>query len=316
MPLAIEAPIKILTPPKRYKPVGHCIYCGVYTSNLTKEHIIAHGLAGDSLILPKASCGECAKKTRDWETACLRHLWWPLRTRTGMPRSGKQDPTSFTVRQMKVTEIHNDGSIEAYDKTVETIVGPMEFPLVFLAYKFPPPAVLVGREPGAQVDYEVMARINEEEFRKYAPGDKDGFRIAPMNPDAYARMLAKIAHAYAVAELGESAFWPKLRRFIRGRPMKALQWIGGDLAVPKPEHRLHDIQWRIQRTGPTNYLVVSLRLFSFIGSPQYHVVVGELARPLDQLPFLEQPLYTIDIQAPVPIPKLVPIEDRLGGTWN
>jgi len=49
-----------------------------------------------------------------------------------------------------------------------------------------------------------MARINEEEFRKYAPGDKDGFRIAPMNPDAYARMLAKIAHAYAVAELGES----------------------------------------------------------------------------------------------------------------
>src|SRR5262245_60302076 len=192
-------------------------------------------------------------------------------------------------------------------------------PIVALAHD---PALLFQRPttPGTSLDHLKSRHLRHSRMISHtpmsSPGDKDGFRIAPMNPDAYARMLAKIAHAYAVAELGESAFWPKLRRFIRGRPMKALQWIGGDLAVPKPEHRLHDIQWRIQRTGPTNYLVVSLRLFSFIGSPQYHVVVGELARPLDQLPFLEQPLYTIDIQAPVPIPKLVPIEDRLGGTWN
>lgn len=217
---------------------------------------------------------------------------------------------------MKVTQVKGDGSIEAYDKIAETLVGPMEFPLVFMALKFPAPGILVGRDPDAQVDYEVTAQISEEEFRKFAPGDKDGFLIAPLNPEAYARMLAKIAHSYAVAELGEPAFRPKLRRFIRGRPLKALQWIGGDTVIPKAEHRLHDIQWGIEVAGGVNYVVVSLRLFSFIGSPQYHIVVGELERPLDQLPFLKQPLYTIDIQAPIPVGKLIPLDQRFGGTWT
>jgi hypothetical protein len=45
-----QAPIEFVTPNKRYTPVGYCIYC-LASSNLTKEHIIPHGLAGDSLIL-------------------------------------------------------------------------------------------------------------------------------------------------------------------------------------------------------------------------------------------------------------------------
>src|SRR6266581_4326688 len=79
---SVQAPIEFVTPNKRYAPVGYCIYCLTH-SNLTKEHIIPHGLAGNSLVLPESSCTKCAAKTRDWETACLRHLWWPFRTRIG-----------------------------------------------------------------------------------------------------------------------------------------------------------------------------------------------------------------------------------------
>jgi hypothetical protein len=315
MAVVVEAPIEIVTPPKRYPPVGHCIYCGVYTDKLTKEHIIPHGLAGDSLILPKSSCRGCADKTRDWETACLRHLWWPFRTRIGAPSSGRQQPDSFIVRKTKIRQVGPDGVLDV-EKHVEVKVGPMDFPLVFMAYRLPPPGILIGRNPDVDINYEVVCQISEEEFRRFAPGDKDGFLIAPMNPEAYVRMLAKIAHAYAVAELGQSSFRPSLREFIRGEPMAALKWIGGDTVSPKAEQRLHDIRWYVHFANDLNYLVVSLRLFAFVGSPQYHIVVGELTRPLDQLPFLQQPLYTIDVKTPLPLGDLFPLDERLRRTGS
>jgi hypothetical protein len=299
-----EAPIEIVTPNKRYPPVGRCIYCGVYTKKLTNEHIIAHGLAGDSLILPKASCRTCAEKTRDAETACLRHLWWPFRTRIGTPR--KESPSSFIVRHMKVQKLNPDGSIAAYEQTGETVVGPMGFPLVFIAYKFPFPGIVIGRDPNFDAKVEIIGRISEEEFRKVAPNDREGFRIAPVNVEAYCRMLAKIAHAYAVAELGFDAFRPVLANFIRGQPLRQLwHWIGSDTVMPAAQaalqSTLHDIQWLVPTINGRTYVMVSLRLFSFIGSPRYHIIVGELTRPTNQLPFLQQPLYTIQTKTALPL---------------
>jgi hypothetical protein len=313
--VTIQAPIEITTAPKRYPPVGRCIYCGVYSSKLTKEHIIAHGLAGDSLLLPKSSCRNCADKTRDAETACLRHLWWPFRTRIGAPSSGKQPPKNFIVRQMKVTKIGKDGMVEGYDKTAQAVVGPMDYPLVFLTYKFEIPGLVIGRDPNSGTKTEIMARISEEEFRKFAPGDKDGFRIAPMDLDAYCRMLSKIAHAYATAELGYGSFRPVLCEFIRGGILeRAWHWIGSDTATPPAEEHLHDIQWSTPTINGTNYVMISLRLFSFMGSPRYHIIVGELIRTLDQLPFLQQPLYAIDVKTALPVGEFVPLDERLGRT--
>jgi len=121
--------------------------------------------------------------------------------------------------------------------------------------------------------------------------------MAPMNIDAYCRMLAKIAHSYAVAELGYKSFEPVLARFIRGQPLEnAWHWIGSDTALPPAEQHLHDIQWCVPTIGETIYVMVSLRLFSFVGSPRYHIIVGRLTRPVDQLPYLQQPLYTIDVK--------------------
>jgi hypothetical protein len=98
--------------------------------------------------------------------------------------------------------------------------------------------------------------------------------------------------------------------------MKALEWIGGDIHDPPAAQRLHDIQWRIETMCGVDYLVVSLRLFSFMGSPQYHIVVGELNCPRDQFPFLQQPLYTIDVKTALPIGEPIPFDHtprRAGG---
>ncbi len=155
---------------------------------------------------------------------------------------------------MKVTKRNDDGTIKSYDKENELVVGPMEFPFTFMTYKFDYPGLISGRDPDAGINIEVLCRMDETEARKFMPGDKDGFRIAPMNVEAYCRMLSKIAHSYAAAELGARSFKPTLTEFIRGRPLKqAWHWIGSDTAVPKPEPHLHDIQWLAPTINGTNW---------------------------------------------------------------
>jgi hypothetical protein len=313
--MAVVAPIEIVTTPKRYPPVGHCIYCGVYTKQLSKEHIIAKGLAGNSLILPKASCRDCAAKTSDWERACLRHMWWPFRTQLGVPSSGKQVPKDFTLRQMKITARNPDGSISAYDKIGETQIPVGEFPFFLMTYKLPSLGIVIGRNPDESINYEVVVYCDPQEMKKSMAGDQSGFQIGSPDITSFTRMLCKIAHAYAVAELGYWSFFPKLPRYIRGKALiHGWRWIGGDTANSPPEQHLHDIQWSVPTIDGVVYVMVSLRLFSFVGSPRYHIIVGELTRPVDQLPFLQQPLYTIDVKTMLPPGEIVPVSQGVGGT--
>jgi hypothetical protein len=301
----VLAPIEITTRPKWYPRVGHCIYCGDGSKKLSDEHIIPFGLAGNSLVLRKASCSVCAGATKKAETACLRHMWWPFRFRIGVPSRGKEIPQSFLVRRIKATK--NQAGEFDFEFTTTEEVAPNEFPLAYCSLRLPPPAVLVDRDVTAQVNYEAWARVSPEEFKKHAPNDKDGIAIALVEPDAFVRMLAKIAHSYAVAELGEAAFSPVLCDFIRGKPMRALQWIGGELRDPPATSSFHDIRWRIQTVNVTHYVVVDLRLFCFMASPLYRIVVGRLISPFDELPFIEQPPYTIDIVTAPAATQFVPL---------
>jgi hypothetical protein len=265
---AVASPIEITTPPKRYTPVGHCIYCGTYSNNLSKEHIIAHGLAGNSLILPKASCQTCAGKTRDFETICLRHMWWPFRTRIGVPTSGKQSPKDFEVLTIRTLGVTPEGQLN-YKSGSAKKVDPMEFPFSYAAYKLPAPAVLCGRDPLADIECDYWGVVDKDEFKNFAPNDKDGFRLARCNPLAFCRLLAKTAHGFAVAALGEGAFVPVLRKLIRGEPSKSQEWIGGDTEIPEADPTLHDIQCEVSDVGDKSYVVVALRLFCFLGAPRY-----------------------------------------------
>jgi len=226
-------------------------------------------------------------------------MWWPFRTRIGAPT--KHDaPKDFNVHQGMVEEFELPWITKM--KHAGTIkVAPHEFPFAIITLKFPePPAILVGRDPAAYVDWEVWTRYSEEEVKKYLGQDKKSIHLAPVEPDTFLRFLAKMAHGYAVGELGEKTFDPTLTHFIRNMPLRALEWIGGQKNDPPATESLHDIQWEIQTVEQINYVVVNLRLFSCFGTPPYRIVVGKIRCPLDSLPLIKQPLYTIDIKRTMP----------------
>jgi hypothetical protein len=292
MPI-IEAPIQIVTQPRKYAPVGHCIYCRTYSKNLSKEHILPFGLAADSLVLPKASCETCRNITGKHETTILRSMWWGLRTRLGAP-SRHEAPKDFNLHKGVVEEFELPWITKA--KIGTTKVQPHEFPLSIVTLKFPePPGILIGRDPTAQVNYEFWARPSDE-VQKHISEDKQLVALAPVEPDTFGRFLAKVAHGYAVAELGEATFKPALSHFIRNKPLRALEWIGGQKDDPPAREWLHEIQWEIETVGNKKYVVVNLRLFCCFGTPPYRIVVGEFVGSLDSLPPIKQPLYTIEIK--------------------
>jgi HNH endonuclease len=65
--------------PKRYRPVGQCIYCGSTQTPLTDEHVVPYALNGN-WVLPKASCKDCSVITGRVEQEILREELWHLRT--------------------------------------------------------------------------------------------------------------------------------------------------------------------------------------------------------------------------------------------
>jgi hypothetical protein len=108
--------------------------------------------------------------------------------------------------------------------------------------------------------------------------DDEGILMGPITPNVFARLLAKIGHAYAVAE-NRFKVRPLLRDLILGKTDTANYWVGGEEEIPPlpSEPLLHDIRGRrCTVNGERTYLVVDIRLLVFLETPLYHVVVGEI----------------------------------------
>jgi len=202
-------------------------------------------------------------------------MWWPFRTHIGAPTRGKERPDEFLLRKIRIKSI-SDESVISYDQAGEHPVAPTDYPIFFYTEKFRPPGLLSGRPPEDDLNYEGFCLIDEASWRKFAPQDKDGFRLGPGAPEALCRMLAKIGHSYAVAELGFEVFQPCLTPFIRGVHINCLQWIGCDEQIPPTSVSLHEIGLETSLVRGRGALIVSLRLFACLGTPVYRMIVGEL----------------------------------------
>jgi hypothetical protein len=145
-PFPFSVPVQLASPSKRYPPVGHCIYCGAYGNKLQLEHILPFGIAGNSLLLPKATCAACASVTAKIENACLRHLWWPFRTRMGAPTGQpKERPETFRLRRVARigSELRLIGNSD---------VDANEYPLNYVALLLDQPGILAGRDPSDNLE--------------------------------------------------------------------------------------------------------------------------------------------------------------------
>jgi hypothetical protein len=269
------------------KPVGRCIYCGSDggKEGLSDEHIVAFCLANNAY-LPKASCTNCAKQTSYLEGYAGRQIFGPLRIHFGIQS------------RRKSVELDPVGVIFQTDRGEELRRIPRE--------KLPPLLTLPILEPPGLFHDQISAPIERFEAWTWVADNPDermqpliqdgdrGWKITTaIRPIVFARMLAKIAHTFAVARLGLDSFKHFLPPLILGEDDKAAYLIGGAApptaplpAIPysdKTHH--HTLTLTVMGSpGKPDVIAMTIRLFEHIGSPTYWVIVGEpLPAALDQL---------------------------------
>ena len=260
--------------PTVYGAVGRCIYCGAQGSRedqLSKEHIVPYGLAGNWMILPQASCGRCRTITGEVERFCQREMFGSVRIRMKLPTRHPENRHSTLPLEL----IRTDGRHER-------IAVPSEDALVMiLGFRFPAPGLLRGVPSAENFDGELLAKPlvevgQGETWRKHLAPEGQRVRVGTIGMLTFARMLAKIAHSYAVALLGLDSFRPYLRDLILGRSTTGPYLVSGD---PRPLEMQTNTLHRVYREdcirGGVNYVLVAIQLFAFMGMPRYHVVVGE-----------------------------------------
>jgi hypothetical protein len=255
---------------RRYPPIGRCIYCDTGTSDgLSDEHIIALGLGGKT-VLPKASCESCRVVTGEVERLVLRVMMGQARAELGVgsKRHKKMKKHDFPA-------VTHRGGIKKEEE-----VHYSHLPAYLAMFAMEPPGFLRG----VPVADEFLGEIV---FRQLATNVIDrvhnlGGRVTNklvINPGLICRMLAKIAHAYAVAELGHGSFRPYLRDLIlRPDSGTASHFVGGLVGDHPmgPNGPLHKIElWRPRRSGPSS-LIAIIQLFAIHQMPIYQVVVGEM----------------------------------------
>ena len=263
-----DAPVKILNQ-KVYPAVEHCIYCGA-TDRLETEHILPFGLSGTAS-LPKSSCRECATITGSFEQTVLRGPFWPIRVYRELKSRTKHRNSPSTL---PISLVRN-----GTEQTVELKIN--EYPMLLHFPLFVPPAYL-SQTP----DYKAGITMTEVASVLFGPRPEDVAKAlgatqlklsANYQPVAFARMIAKIAYAFAVAEgaagdlEGESFVLPA----ILGKTDEIGRWVG-TLTKPYETHRefLHRIEFHYEKER--KLLFGEVQLFSDSQTPSYGVVLGKL----------------------------------------
>jgi hypothetical protein len=257
---------------KTYPEVGKCIYACDVANPKSEEHIIPYSFGGD-LKLPNACCQKHRDITSSFENECLNGMFSVARTHLEIHGRRKLRP-----RELPVWIADKD------DKHVDTFKIPKELH---------PSAVIVPTMPFPEFLLGLVASEN-------APLPAIGFQAIPVTPnfnarvsnvggriklikgtgfDTYAfyRLLAKIGHAFTVAEIGLDNFTPTLMNVINDEKMPnyANHFIGSGLTLEPRSEFLHEIGFEppISRDGET-YFVVRIRLFAHLGTVHHYAVTG------------------------------------------
>ena len=273
---------KFATVPKPfvYAPANKCIYCGTQGEGvaLTDEHIIPFSLNGCAII-PRASCGECQKIIHGYETNCTRDSFLQFRTKYKFrTRRPKERPILFPLR---------------YGEETQPRFVPVEdHPAILVMPRFLEPGILKSARPAPGIAsrleaYADNAAIEKLKSRHAAPTlSVEG----TINVNSFALMLAKIAHGFAWAILGESAFELFLPDLIRVKNLDLMSYLIGEVSsVSLPRSNEHDqfMTIVVQPCLEGHHLVfVGIKLFAAFAAPTYCAVAGRFIpsqETLDQL---------------------------------
>jgi hypothetical protein len=262
---------------ERYPSVGRCIYCGATSPGtpLTEEHIIPKAIGG-RLIFDAASCADCQKETHAFEGHALG-LYLPIRRQLGFPES-------LSGRKLRERREKEKFLLDVDGRRVK--VASAEFPALVVTIAFPPPAILTGGDPqdmplagpihAIDLAPQFGERLNaiRQKFRAEKVSIVGVDKSARMDEGDLGRMLAKIAHGYALAEASEP-FTPLLTHIVLGKkPYYLPYYVGCQITTQDPPQDLHEVSLVTDGFGDDKYIVVRVRLFATFNTPAYLVVAG------------------------------------------
>ena len=282
--------------PIKYPPVGNgqCIYCNVpeELSRLDEEHIIAKYLGGKGT-LDEASCAACSAITSAFEGHCSTDFFESLRAERGLRGRRRKKWTHLPILEECPPEINDPPAPRKLAK-FETPVPTKDYPTIFVLPIFEEPGLLLGKEPSREYQnvrlsvFQVSDR--DERVKRLQESGLKGVKIyQEMRIYQFVRMLAKIAHAFAMAEYGARVFEPLLLPIILSNDPFGPYLVGGTRGPPvsadRGMHRVHTELW----DRPDGcFILARIRLFGDLSPiiPIYTAVVGrlperKLRRPLD-----------------------------------
>jgi hypothetical protein len=252
-------------PSKDYGHLGRCAYCPE-TTNLSKEHIIAFGL-GSNLVVHSASCEKCRAATSKVEDFVLRKYVCALRSFLSLPsRKPHQRPDGYKLA------LRRAGRAWTQKVPLDKHPGVIRFVM------FDPPGRVSGRPPVQEtfnvrlIDAQIFPDMALRLARLGADAAED--RVT-MNAMMLARMLSKIGHAFAVAELGLEAFEETyVTHLVRAEASDWNYWVGGfDRGKDIESSTLHEL--RLLRRGADLSVIVHL-FVPYCQRHAYEIIVGRL----------------------------------------
>jgi hypothetical protein len=261
--------------PRNYQPVGECIYCGS-VSNLTKEHIIPF-FAGGRWVLPEASCKKCAAITGKFEGEVARTIVGPLRMLYDLPSRRKKERPKTLPLKVKYPTSADWETVEVERDICPFLVGLPIYPL---------PDAVTGNLRKGNVSASTSKLWlrgagfwrNKDEHLEWLCQQLGAIAVMPtatVHAEPFCLMLAKIAHSFAVAELGLGSFDPFLTNMIVNRDTsKCQQFIGGGKGDEQQSSNLHDLQIDRRIGFSREIVVVRVRILGILETPTYHVAVG------------------------------------------
>jgi hypothetical protein len=243
-----------------YSPVGRCIYCGVASGveKLGSEHIIPYSLGGNA-ILPDACCHNCGAIQTYIEGVCARKLYDRVRIQHGLPtRNPKNRPRTLAVDYEFETHVERQ------------FHRPKDAPLMLMSFQFGLPGILRGKTESWFRPVITSSKNFDTRGAKRVKVD-----APPVPINVFARMLAKIGHAYATAELGINVFKPLLPEIILNANAYPFYLVGGEPRIaPADPGICHELRLGTTNVDDKQFIMVNIRLFSYLGTPIYRVVVG------------------------------------------
>jgi hypothetical protein len=261
--------------PSVFAPLGRCVYCGS-TDQLSTEHIIPRGLGGN-VLFPRACCEGCRKLTQAFETVCMRKNFLYFRVHTGLHQHPKERPSHFPIR------IRGKG---------QRLVLPSAHPNWLTLPLLLRPGILAGAPLGMPYVIRGLHTTNPKDLHiiraQYEISEYFEVDYA-FDVNAFAKMLAKIAHCLACAnlhklgKLSDNVLVAYLPPFIRGSNDNLGPYLVGQiqhLGEPEVDSDYYKYVIFTMTHQAKRLQMATIRLFANWRGPVYTVVVGErLDRP-------------------------------------